>query len=135
MAKHEFLSSEWITAAKAIQNTYSDQVAEAPLEVTMNLTVTDTPFQEGKVEAYLDARHGKLAIVLGQLESSDVTVTIDYETCKAVLIEGNGDAALQAFMTGKIAVEGDVAKLLAYQTTPPSALQLEITEKLKEITA
>ncbi len=134
MAKHEFLSPEWISAAKEIQEAYSDKEAEALLEVTMNLTVTDAPFRETKIEAYLDARQGKLAIDLGRLETTDVNVTLDYETCKAVLIDGNGDAALQAFMTGKILVEGDVAKLLAYQTTPPSGMQLEITEQLRNIT-
>ncbi len=134
MGKHEFLSPEWISAAKDIRENYKDTVSPAALEVTMNLEITDTPFQETELKAYLDAREGKLIIDLGQLDTVDVSVKLDYDTCKAVLIDGNGDAALQAFMTGKIMVEGDVAKLLAYQTTPPSQVQLEITEKLREIT-
>ena len=134
MTKHEFLSPEWITAAKTIQESYQDTVSLATLEVTMNLDITNAPFQETVIKAYLDSRGGKLVIDLGQLDTTDVSVTLDYDTCKAVLIDGNGDAALQAFMTGKIMVEGDVAKLLAYQTTPPSPVQLEITEKLREIT-
>ncbi|MCL5048222.1 MAG: SCP2 sterol-binding domain-containing protein [Firmicutes bacterium] len=134
MAKHEFLSAEWITSAKEIQDSYKDKASEAPLEVTMNLTILNTPFQEGEIKAFLDSRDGKLVIDLGQLDTPDVFVTLDYDTCKAVLIDGNGDAALQAFMTGKIMVEGDVGKLLAYQSTPPGQVQLEITEKLREIT-
>ena len=37
--------------------------------------------------------------------SADLTVTVDYETAKAILVEGNAQAAMQAFMAGRIKIE------------------------------
>ena len=47
-------------------------------------------------------------------------MTVDYDTAKAILIEGNPQAGMQAFMAGKVKVEGDMAKLMALRP-PPSA--------------
>jgi putative sterol carrier protein len=41
---------------------------------------------------------------------------------------------MQAFMAGKIKVEGDVTKLMAMQATPPDPGTLELAGRIKEIT-
>ena len=48
-------------------------------------------------------------------------MTVDYDTAKAILIEGNPQAGMQAFMAGKVRVEGDMAKLMALQATPAAS--------------
>ncbi|MDA8343412.1 MAG: SCP2 sterol-binding domain-containing protein, partial [Actinomycetota bacterium] len=71
----------------------------------------------------------------GHLEGADLKVTVDYATAKAILVEGNPQAGMQAFMAGKIRVEGDMAKLMALQTTPPDPDAHSLAEQLKAITA
>ncbi len=41
---------------------------------------------------------------------------------------------MQAFMAGKVRVEGDMTKLLSFQATPPSPRQALIAEQVRSIT-
>jgi putative sterol carrier protein len=61
---------------------------------------------------------------------------VDYDTAKAILIEGNPQAGMQAFMAGKVRVEGDMAKLMALQATPATgdSNAAELATRLREIT-
>lgn len=135
MATYEFLSPEWIEAAREIRDHHLNDARVPSLELKMNLAIDKAPFDPPELEAYLDSTGGELVIDLGHHLDADVTVSLDYASAKAVLIDGNGDAALQGFMTGKIRVEGDVAKLLSFQSTPQSPLQKTITEELRAITS
>jgi hypothetical protein len=38
-------------------------------------------------------------------------------------------------MAGKVRVEGDMTRLLAYQSAPPTAAQREVATALKQLTA
>ena len=71
---------------------------------------------------------------LGHLENPDLTVTLDYATAKAILVDGNPQAGMQAFMAGKIKVQGDMTKLMAMQQGTPDPAAAEIAAKIKEIT-
>ena len=61
-------------------------------------------------------------------------MTLDYSTAKAILVEGNPQAGMQAFMAGKIKVEGDMTKLMAMQAQPPDASAAEVAQRVKDIT-
>ena len=52
----------------------------------------------------------------GHLDSPDLTITIGYETAKAILVDGDAQAAMQAFLGGRIKVDGDITKMIALQT-------------------
>jgi putative sterol carrier protein len=84
----------------------------------------------------MDTSSGELVLDTGHLATQDLKVTVDYDTAKAILIEGNPQAGMQAFMAGKVRVEGDMAKLMALQAAPaasdPNAA--EMAAKLREIT-
>ncbi len=74
----------------------------------------------------------------GHVENHDLKVTVDYATAKAILIEGNPQAGMQAFMAGKVKVEGDMGKLMALTITPgPGAGDSagEFAERLRAITS
>ena len=72
---------------------------------------------------------------LGHLDDdADLTVTVDYETAKAILVDGNPQAGMQAFMSGKIKVQGDMTKMMALQAQPPDETAKQIAERIKEIT-
>ncbi len=128
MDKHKFLTPEWVAAATALRDDMEDEVPAPAHSVRMNQIVTEVPADvaEGDVAAYMDTSDGEVKMDLGALENPDLTVTLDYATAKAILVDGNPQAGMQAFMAGKIKVQGDMTKLMAMQAGPidPSAQKL-----------
>jgi putative sterol carrier protein len=103
----------------------------------MNQVITDVPFGAGTINAHIDTSSGELAMDTGHLDVADVKVTLDYATAKAVLVDGNMQAAMQAFMAGKIKAEGDITKLMALQSSGAGAadpVAAEIGHRIQEIT-
>ena len=133
MAKFPFLSDEWLAAAKEIRES-SGASAATPHKVKMNQIITDVPFGDGTINAHMDTSSGELEMDTGHLDDADLTVTIDYTTAKAIFVEGNPQAGMQAFMAGKIKVQGDMTKLMAMQSAPPDENAQEIAKKIQEIT-
>ena len=135
MAKHPFLSDEWLAEAKNIREEFSGKTPPVAHTVKMNQIITDVPFGSGTMDAHIDTSSGEMEMDTGHIEGADVTVTLDYATAKAIFVEGNPQAGMQAFMAGKIKVQGDMTKLMAMQQGTPDAAQAEIAAKIKEITA
>jgi putative sterol carrier protein len=79
----------------------------------MNLVVTGT--QWGDREMHMGSTDGKADMGQGLADGADVTLTTDYATAKQVFISGDPNAGMQAFMQGKVRVQGDMAKLMASQ--------------------
>ncbi len=132
---YPFLSDEWLDEAHKIRAEYAGKTPPIPHVVRMNLVVTNVPFGDGDIDAHMDTSSGELDLGVGHLETQDLKVTVDYDTAKAILIEGNPQAGMQAFMAGKVKVEGDMAKLMALQAgPPPDASAAEMANRLKEIT-
>lgn len=122
MSQHPFLSEEWIDAARAVHAAHRASL-EAPsgVRVRMNLVVEDVPFGEGTLLAHLDTTSGLVEIDVGHLDTADVRVTLGYVTAQAILVEGDRQVAMQAFMAGQIRVEGDLAVLFeAFSGDEPS---------------
>ena len=130
-----FLSEEWMAEARAIRERYADQTTKVTQAVKINQIVTGVPFGDGTVESYLDTSSGDVVMELGRLEDADVTLTTDYDTAKAIFVDQDPAAGMQAFMSGKITVQGDMMKLMAMQASMPSdeTSQL-IAEEIKSIT-
>ncbi len=100
----------------------------------MNLVITGVPFESGTLDAHLDTSSGELQLDVGHVDPVDLTVTLEYDIAKAILIEGNPQAGMQAFMAGKIKVEGDMAKLLALQGGVADPSTAEVAARIKAIT-
>ncbi|HZU80585.1 MAG TPA: SCP2 sterol-binding domain-containing protein, partial [Acidimicrobiales bacterium] len=113
MATYPFLSDEWVTEARKIREEFEGKGGAVPHQVRMNLVITEVPFQAESIDAHMDSSDGQLKLDLGHIDPADLKVTVDYGTAKAILVEGNPQAGMQAFMAGKIKVEGDMAKLMA----------------------
>jgi putative sterol carrier protein len=127
---YKFLSDEWVEEARKIRAEL-DSAAAAPQPVKMNLVITEVPFGEGTVDAHMDTTSGELELETGHLDGPDVTATLDYETAKAMMVDANPQAAMQAFMAGKIKLQGDMTKAMALQSGPPNP---ELTQRIQEIT-
>jgi putative sterol carrier protein len=134
VATYPFLSDEWMDAAKAIRDEYRGKTQPMAHKIKMNQIITEVPFGEGTVNAYMDSSSGDMEMELGQLDDAEVTVTVDYATAKAIFVDQNPQAGMQAFMSGKIKVQGDMTKLMAMQQTTPDPVAAEVAGKIKEIT-
>ncbi len=134
--KYEFLSAEWIESAKKISEEGGGTASPPAHVVKMNLVITDAPFGGGaEIQAHMDTTGGETKLDLGHLEGPDLTVTVDYDTAKAIFIDQNPQAGMQAFMAGKVKVQGDMTKLMAMQQGSPDPAAQEMAEKIKSITA
>jgi putative sterol carrier protein len=132
---HAFLSDDWMAAAREIREEYKDQVPAVTASIRINQVITDVPFGDGTVKAYIDTSGGEMAMELGELDSPDATVTVDYATAKALFVQQDQAAGMQAFMAGKIKVQGDMTKLMMMQAQPTNDAAKEVAEKIKAITA
>jgi putative sterol carrier protein len=134
VAKYPFLSDEWLAEAKKIREEYRGKTPPAAHTVKMNQIITEVPFGEGTINAHMDTSSGELEMDMGHVDAPDVTVTLDYATAKAIFVEGNPQAGMQAFMAGKIKVQGDMTKLMAMQSGAPDATAAEVAGKISDIT-
>lgn len=133
---HPFLSDEWMAAAKEVRQKYADQSTKIDQSLKINQVITGVPFGAGTVESHLDTSSGDVVMDHGHLDDADVTITTDYDTARAIFVEQDPAAGMQAFMAGKIQVQGDMMKLLAMQTAMPSdEIARQVAEEIKSITA
>ncbi len=123
-----------MTEAKKIREEFRGKVAPSAHTVRMNQIITDVPFGEGTVEAHMDTSSGEMEMDTGHIENADVTVTLDYATAKAIFVEGNPQAGMQAFMAGKIKVQGDMTKMMAMQSGAPDPTAQEVATRIADIT-
>jgi putative sterol carrier protein len=73
---------------------------------------------------------------LGHLEKVDATLTTDYDTARMIFVEQNPQKAMEAFLTGRVKVEGDMLKLMGMQAAmPQTEMSLVVAEEIRAITA
>ncbi|MGH9211277.1 MAG: SCP2 sterol-binding domain-containing protein [Acidimicrobiales bacterium] len=128
---YQFLSDEWVAAARKLREEAA-ATSTPTATVRMNLVITDVPFGEGTMQAHMDTTDGAVELDLGHLESPDVTATLDYATAKAMLVDADPQAGMQAFIAGKIKLQGDLTKAMAMQSGAPNP---ELTSRIQAITA
>lgn len=132
MAKLPFLSDEWFTEVRRVQTEHTDAVPPE-VSVRMNLRVTDTPFSSDRV-MHMATSEGQADWGEGHLPDPDVTLTLSYEVAKEMFVVGNPQAAVEAFMAGRIVIQGDLTKLMAMQAAPPPAGAPALARALQDIT-
>jgi hypothetical protein len=124
-----FLSDGWFTQTDKIQNEVNPPVPAAIKDLKINMQVTGAP--SGDVSFRMEA--GKL--VKGHAADAPTKLIIPFATAKAMLIDQNQQAVMQAFMSGQIRVEGDMAKLMQMQMAgPPSPEAQKVSQLIKEMT-
>ena len=139
MSQYQFLSDEWMDETRRIREEYKGKLPEVPVTVRMNQVINSVPFGDGTLHAHVDTSSGQVEVEPGHLDAPDLTVTLDYATAKAILVDGDAAAAMNAFMGGKIKVDGDITKMLAMQAAGQSSATnpdaVEMVKRIQEITA
>ncbi len=107
-----FLSEEHMTTAtEALNGDAAFKDAMANVDLGLQFTVTGGP--GGDTSYFLQVADGSANLELGDLPDFDASVTSDYESASAI---SQGDLNVQmAFMTGKIKVGGNMAKVMMHQ--------------------
>ena len=107
-----FLSAEWAQAVTDALNGhpgFRSSMGEAELSIQFN--TKDAP--SGDISYYLNTSGGHADLALGTADNPDVTIDQGYDTASAI---SQGALHIQtAFMTGKIKVAGNLAKLMMHQ--------------------
>lgn len=112
-----FLTDDWFATVADLTAQAGDLNLPPSLQaLAINLIVTDAT---GQTELALAS--GKLQ--KGLAEQAKTTLTMDAQTLRKVFLEYDMSAAMQAFMTGKIKVQGDMSQLMSLQMAKPSAEQ------------
>lgn len=123
-------------AARSIRLKYQGQTAPVSVSIRMNQVITDVPFGDGVVKAFTDTSSGEVIMDLGELDSPDLTVTTDYDTALKIVVEQDQAAAMQAFMAGKVKIQGDMMKMMAMQSSmPQDDTAKAIAAEIRAITA
>ena len=134
MSTFEFLSDPWLDAVFALQAEYRDRVPAPMAKMKLNQEITAVPFGDGTVKLNIDTTSGKTILNRGHVEGADATISLEYATAKALMVNQDQQAAMQAFMQGKIKVVGDMSKVMV-PPPPKNDAQKELDQKIKEITA
>ena len=131
-----FLSAEWIVEARVIRAKYEDQAPKIPISIRMNQVITKVPFGDGTINSHLDTSSGELVMDLGHLDTPDLTITTDYATARQIFLERDPQAGMQAFLGGKIRVEGDMTKMMQMQIAMPNDdLAIKVAAEIMAITS
>jgi putative sterol carrier protein len=107
-----FLSEQHMkSATEALNADPSFKEAMSNVDLGLQFTVTGGP--GGDTDYFLRVVDDTAALELGELPDADASVTSDYESASAI---SQGDLNVQmAFMTGKIKVGGNMAKVMMHQ--------------------
>ena len=124
---YEFMSDEWFAKVEELTEEVNPEIPAAAAELKMNIAVTD---DEGEKE--LSVVGGRMR--KGHIEDASVTITLPMDLAKKMFIEQDNSAGMQAFMSGKMKILGDMSKLMALQSVKPTESQEVLTQKVREIT-
>jgi hypothetical protein len=127
--RYEFLSDEWFTRVDELIAAAGDLDIPEPMKaVEINVTIVSPT---GDTNLFM--KDG--LFTRGHKPDVGTSLTLDSALARRIFVDGDVTAGVQAFLAGEIKVEGDLAKVVAMQTTMPSEPQKRLTRQIAEITA
>ena len=127
---HAFLSDGWFAEATRIFQELKPPIPAAIQDLVINLRVKGGP--NGDVEARMAAGQLHKGLAAG----APTTLVLPYDVARKMMVENDQNAAMQAFMSGQIQVEGDMMQLMAMQATgPPGPESQQVAERVRAMTA
>ena len=109
-----FLSPEWIDTAERIYERHRHHATGRYLPaLVVNLVVTGAPFAGDEVEAHTDTTTGDLLIHRGSADAPDLTVRVNYDVARSLIVDRDPQLVLEALILGRMQIEADMAALSA----------------------
>ncbi|OOR93869.1 SCP-2 sterol transfer family protein [Moraxella caviae] len=125
MAK--FLSDAWFAQVA----TANAQAGDLNLPPALATLIINARIDDGNGTA-LHIKDGKLH--QGSADNAISTISIDGDTFNQLIKTGDKDLAIEAFMTGKIRVDGDMTAVMALQSAKPSPEQKALFKEILAFT-
>lgn len=131
----EFLTDEWIELARSIY----EEIDEVPeelkqLSAIVSVRVNGCPHGEPHQRFFVIVDEG-LVIDMGRGDppvDADAVVEGDFDTAKQLLL---GEITAEAVITqGRVRIQGDIAKLVAFATQQKHPVAQELTAKIRALT-
>lgn len=129
---YTFLTDEWFTEVERLRAEIGDiEVPPAAQGLKINIEISDGPAEE-TIHAHL----GDGSIHRGAADDAPTTVKAPYQVVRRLIIDRDPGAAMQAFMSGQLQVEGDLTKLMGLQaaTGGSDANAQKLVERILEMT-
>jgi hypothetical protein len=127
--RFEFMSDEWFNKVDELIAAAGDLKIPEPMRVAkVNITVKGT-----KGDTQVHMQDGLFR--RGHDPSFTTSLTVAEDIARKIFVHGDAAAGVQAFLEGHIQVEGDLATVVAMQTVDPSPQQMQLAQKIAEITA
>jgi hypothetical protein len=126
---YPFLSDAWFAEVDRLIADAGDLHIPAEMcAVEVNVTVRAPA---GDTHVYI--KDGLLT--RGHRAGAATAMTLSDALARKIFVDADMAAGVQGFLTGDIAVEGDLARLVAMQTVEPSEAQKRLTRRIAAITA
>jgi len=126
---HQFLSDSWFEEVTKLRDAAAIEVPDALKDLVINVEVSGGP--DGDVGAHM----AKGGLLKGLADGAPTKLKIPYDVARKMMVDGDQSAAMQAFMSGQIQVEGDMTKLMSMQGGgPPSDAAKKLEEQIRAIT-
>lgn len=123
----QFLSNDWFDKVA----TLNEEAGELNLPPTLaNLRININITGDQTVSLYL--KEGKIA--QGTLPEAVSTISIDKESLLNIINGNDINLAIEAFMMGKIRVDGDMSAVMNLQSAKPSPEQKVLYKRIKNMT-
>lgn len=127
MTTHPFLSNTWFNCVHELNMMAGDLPLPPNLQtLIINIRLND------ENNHHLHLKAGKLW--QNSHDHATATLILDCPTLQALIFERRTDAIIDAFMTGKIRVEGDMSALLSLQSAKPSTEQKALYKQILAMT-
>jgi hypothetical protein len=124
---YEFLSKEWFAKVDEL----IAQAGDLKIPPEMKAVAVDITVKSAGGDKPIHLKDGLFGP--GHI-GADTKLTLSEELARKIFIEADAAAGVQAFLSGEMQVEGDMAKLVAMQTVEPSAPQKALTKQIAAIT-
>jgi putative sterol carrier protein len=123
----KYLSDEWFVKVEELAKEVNLEIPPALADMKINMTITS---DSGNIDMAMNG--GK--IQKGHAADAKTKITIPYDLAKKMFVDEDRQAGMQAFMSGKMKIEGDMSKMMAMQGIQPTASQKLLQEKIKAMT-
>jgi len=124
----KFLSDTWFEKVNELNNSAGDLgLSDTAKSIIMNVRVIGD-----KEDFYMCIDGG--VIRKGLHPASAITISLPYDVARKMFVDQDQNAGAQAYMSGKMRIEGDMSKLLTSINIQPTIAQQELNKQIQNIT-
>ena len=124
----KFLSDKWFEKVEELTHAAGDiGLSDAAKDIIMNIKVT----RDGD-DCNMCINGG--VITKGLNHASAITISVPYDIARKMFVDQDQNAGTQAYMSGKLKIEGDLTKLMASVSIQPTAAQHALNQQIQAIT-